>query len=109
MQIERTRGDTIPDVFTITNPKTRMAVNISGCSFKLTVSSVPDPVDATTQAYQIVGVITDAAKGVVEFAPSADQTNLIGYYYFDVEMTDSYGKILTLVKDTYMFNQDITK
>lgn len=109
MQIERTRGDTSPDVFTVTNAKTRSVVNLAGCSFKLTVSSVSEPTDATTQAYQLVGVITDPAKGVVEFSPTEAQANLVGYYYYDIQMTDSYGKILTLVKDSYRFNQDITK
>lgn len=109
MQIERTRGDTNPDVFTVTSTKTRSVVNLSGCAFKLTVSSVSAPTDVTTQAYQLDGVITDPAKGVVEFAPTEAQANLVGYYYYDVQMTDSFGKILTLVKDAYLFKQDITK
>lgn len=109
MQITRTRGDTAPDSFTITNPKTRVAVNLTGCSFKLTLSTVPDPEDSTTQLYQLNGVINTPESGVVEFSPTAFQADIVGYFYYDIQMTDSYGRILTLVKDTYQYTQDITK
>lgn len=109
MQITRTRGDTAPDSFTVTNAKTRAAVNLTGCSFKMTISTVPDPVDNTTQVYQVDGVINAPATGIVEFSPTAAQANQVGYFYYDIQMTDSYGRILTLDKDVYLFTQDITK
>ena len=109
MQVERTRGDTAPDVFTITFARTRGVVNLSGCTFKLTVSSEPDPVDSSAQAYQLDGVVTDPASGRVEFAPTASQADRVGYFYFDVQMTDSYGLVRTMVKDVYLYKQDITK
>ncbi len=109
MKIERTRGDTNPDICTITNARTRVVVNLAGCSFKLTVSSVSNPTDTSTQLYQIDGVITDAVNGVVEFAPTVDQVDRVGYYYYDIQMIDSYSKIITLTKDSYVYKQDITK
>ncbi len=109
MKIERTRGDTYADVFTIVNMETRLPANIDGCSFKLTVDATSNPSDVSTQIYQIPGNITSAGEGIVSFAPTAQQANLVGYYYYDVEMTDSYGQVFTLVKGLYAYFQDITK
>jgi len=75
----------------------------------MTISTVPDPVDNTTQVYQVDGVINAPATGIVEFSPTAAQANQVGYFYYDIQMTDSYGRILTLDKDVYLFTQDITK
>jgi hypothetical protein len=75
----------------------------------MTLSTVANPTDTTTQVYQILGDIVDAANGVVEFSPTLDQANRVGYFYFDVQMTDSYGKVSTLVTGTYVYKQDITK
>jgi hypothetical protein len=109
MQITRTRGDTVADSFTVTNPATGSIVNLTSCSLKLTVSTVPNPTDSTTQLFQLQGVIDDPTNGIVEFYPTSAQADNVGYFYYDIEMTDSYGRILTLVKDTYVFTQDITK
>jgi hypothetical protein len=109
MQITRTRGDTVPDGFTVTNPATGSIVNLTGCTLKLTVSSNPNPTDSSTQLFQLQGVINDPTSGVVEFTPTAAQANNVGYFYYDIEMTDSYGRVMTLTKDTYVLTQDITK
>lgn len=108
-QIVRTRGDTVPDSFTVSNTATGEIVNLSSCLFKMTVSTDPNPVDESTKVYQLDGTVTDPSKGVVEFTPTADQADHVGYFYYDIQMTDSYGRILTLVKDTYVYTQDITK
>jgi hypothetical protein len=106
--INRYRGDTAPDQFTITRDD--VAVDITGYTFKLTVNSESDPTDATNELYSLDGSITDAAAGYVEFAPTAmeaDQTP--DEYYYDVEMTDDLGAILTIAKGRYRYKQDITK
>jgi hypothetical protein len=106
--ITRYRGDTAPDQFTITRDGT--AVDITGCTFELSVNSEKDPVDITSQLFSVAGTITAAASGEVEFAPSAveaDQTP--GRYFFDVEMVDGTGAIRTVTKGVYRFVQDITK
>lgn len=106
--ITRYRGDTAPDQFTIT--RNGAAVDIVGCTFKLTVNSEKDPVDIANQLFSLTGSITNAAAGEVEFAPTdveADQPP--GRYFFDVEMTDATGAIRTAVKGVYRFLEDITK
>lgn len=109
MHIERSRGDTAPDEFTVSVKRTRKGANITGCSFKMTLSTVPEPTDQSTQVYQLEGSLINPETGVVSFSPTEDQSNIIGYFYYDIQMTDTYGKIRTLVKGTYEYTQDITK
>lgn len=86
------------------------AVNITGCTFKLTVNSEKDPTDITTQLFTVTGTITNATGGEVEFAPSSLQADQApGRYYYDVQMTDGTGAIRTAAKGVYRFIQDITK
>lgn len=106
--ITRYRGDTAPDQFTI--QRDGVALDITGCTFKLTVNSEKDPTSTSTQLFSLTGTITSAVAGQVEFAPNgtqADQTP--GDYYYDVQMTDTTGAIRTADKGRYRFKQDITK
>ncbi len=107
INVTRTRGDTAPDVFTVS--KGRTATNISGCSFKLTLNTSKEPVDSATEVYQLTGVIAEPATGKVSFKPTAEQADQVGYFYYDIQMTDSFGDVQTLVEGTYRYKQDITK
>lgn len=109
MQIERKRGDTAPDVITVTFTKSRQVVNILGCTFKMTVDKRLAPDDSSTKLYEISGVITDAQKGQVEFSPTPEQSDTVGFYYYDIQMTDAYGKVSTPISGPYVYAQDITK
>ena len=106
--ITRYRGDTAPDRFTITSEG--IPVDITGCTFKLTVNSERDPTDATNQLFTVNGVITSAPAGNVDFSPTALQTDIApGRYYYDVQMTDATTAIRTVQKGSYRIVQDITK
>jgi glycine cleavage system H lipoate-binding protein len=109
INIERYRGDTIPDQFTIKD-SAGVAVNITGYSFLLTVNSEKSPTDTTNQLYELTGIITDALNGKVEFAPSAVQADQTpAGYFFNVQMTDAASAITTIVVGKYKYIQDITK
>lgn len=107
INVTRKRGDTDPDVFTVS--KGRTPTNLAGCSFKLTVNTLKEPVDNSTEVYQLVGIITDPASGQVTFRPTAEQADQVGYFYYDIQMVDSYGDIQTVVEGNYVYRQDITK
>jgi hypothetical protein len=106
--MERYRGDTYADRLVITDA-TGAPVNITGYTFKLTLDTRTSPSDASTQVYQLVGVITDAVNGVVEFTPNDTQANLVGFYYFDVQMVDGQNRKRTIKRGRYIYTQDITK
>lgn len=106
--IVRYRGDTAPDQFTI--KQDGVVVNITGCTFALTVNSLKDPVDAVTQLFSLTGLVTGGPAGQVQFSPNATQADQSpGDYFYDVQMTDTTGAKRTVDKGRYRFKQDITK
>lgn len=109
MKIERKRGDTEADVFIVRKVRTGVPVNISGCTFVLTLDPEQFPADATNNLYAITGTILDAAAGTVEFAPSAGQADRVGAFFYDVQMTRSNGRKLTVAAGPYTYIQDIGK
>lgn len=109
MNIQRTRGDTYPDEITVTNRRTGVVVNLTGCTFKLTVNTLSNPPDNSTELYQLTGVIDTPSSGVVTFSPTALQADRVGNYYYDIEMVDSFSQTITLVTGAYNYVQDITK
>lgn len=108
MEITRYRGDTYADKFVITDSDGAV-LDITGHSFKLTLNSNKTPSDATGQAYQLIGTITNGASGAVEFAPNATQANIVGRYYYDIQMTDDQGAVKTVQAGIYTYIQNITK
>jgi hypothetical protein len=53
--------------------------------------------------------VNSPSSGIVEFSPTASQANQVGNFYYDIQMTDSNGKIRTVMLDEYSYTQDITK
>lgn len=106
MQINRTRGDTSPDVIFVSDG--RDVVDLTGCSALMTLNTVMNPTDTTTQLYQVSGVF-NLVRGSISFSPTEAQANLLGLFYYDIQLTESNGTKRTLIKDAYLFTQDITK
>lgn len=108
--ITRKRGDTAPDALTVVD-SAGAPRDLTGFSFKLTVNSTRNPTDATAQLAQLTGIIdADPTTGRVLFpwsALAADQVP--GKYWYDIQQTDASGFILTIAKNKYVFQQDITK
>lgn len=109
MKISRIRGDTYADQFKISLTSTGAPANLSGCTFKMTLSTSLAPDSTVAPVYTIVGQVTDPVNGIVEFAPTADQANQVGNFFYDIEMHDVFGKIRTILMDNYTYTQDITK
>ena len=107
--IERRRGDTYADMICLKD-KRENPIDITGYTFTLTVSKDPRPEDKSKQLYDIEGVIVEADKGTVEFAPTGAQAHQkAGVYYYDIEMRDELGRIRTIEHGKYTYIQDITK
>lgn len=108
--ISRKRGDTYADERVIIDKDTGLPIDITGWTFLLTVDPSNEPTDSANNIMQITGVITDAAGGVVEFAPSALQADSApGAYWFDIEYTDATSRKRTIETGRYVIQQDITK
>ena len=107
--IYRYRGDTAPDRITVRDAD-GVAINITDYTFLLTVNSNKAPSSTSGQVLQMTGEIINAAAGTVEFSCTVQQANILpGKYYYDVQMTDSDGRVLTIIYGAYIIRQDITK
>ena len=106
-QLTRRRGDTYP--FTVQIRLNGRIYDLTDCTLKLTVSAYEEP---TTEApeFTLDGVVASpATAGIASFLPSAANVDLLGDYYYDVQVTDADGFIHTPIKDIVTFTQDITK
>lgn len=107
--IDRKRGDTYADEFTVKSAQTKLPIDITGYTFTLTVDPEKAPATADNNLYQLTGTIVDAPSGRVEFAPTAMQANQLGKFFYDVQMVDGAGRKRTIVSGKYTYLQDITK
>ncbi len=103
----RKRGDTYPIEITVLNKTTGNAKDITGASFKLSVSDENAPATAA-YIFQSDGNITDAENGIVEFPITTSDADHIGNLYYDIQMT-SGAVITTIMGGTFTLVQDITK
>lgn len=105
----RVINDTFPFQFTI-KEEDGMVVDITSFSFKLTVDPSDEPSGSGDNLFSLIGTITDAPNGIVEFEPTAEQADQTpDTYYFDVQMIDADSKVRTIAKGEWNFTADITK
>ncbi len=100
------RGDTRALVFNILNPDGTTPTDLVGFSYLLTVDSREEPDDASTQQFQLTGIVSGTS---VSFLPTAPNVASIADWFCDLEETDSGGLIETIGKGTFTIQQDITK
>jgi hypothetical protein len=105
--ITRVRGDTYAHKINIIDADTRLALDVVGNTFTLSVSTLREPT-AASYIFQVTGSITDAAAGKVSFPIGAVEANNFGNYFFDIEMV-SGTEIRTIDIGSISFIQDITK
>lgn len=108
LQLTRYRGDTYADAFLVFDDKTGLTLDITGCQFKLSLAKVKNPKLPEQIVYTLYGDVDNPVSGLVYFAPSEGQSDIVGYFYYDVEMTDSKGIVKTLISSSYIYKQDIT-
>lgn len=108
--LERKRGDSGEDVVFAKDKITKLPIDITGFSFKLTVSNKADRnAVGAVQLAQSIGVVFDGPNGEVRFPWTALQADLPKKtYFYDVQMTTNAGKIETIAKNKYLFYSDIT-
>lgn len=110
--VSRFRGDTEALTLKLVDSNS-VAIDITGHTFLLTINESQFPPDATEQLAQEIGVITDAAGGVVTFpvTPSAGGAGALGpgTRYWDAQYVTSSGAVRTFAHGTWKVVQDITK
>ena len=107
--LTRKRGDSFADEMEVISRTTQAPMDITGYSFVLTVDPSSNPTSNTDNLFALTGLITDPVAGLVEFAPSTAQSDVVGSFYYDIQMTDDVGKVRTIQTGRYVFEQDISK
>lgn len=106
--LERVRGDTKPLRVKLTTDGA--PIDVASWSGRWTISTEKDPIGTANQQAQISGApATPTTDGIIEFAPALLDVDLVGSFYYDVEVTDAAGKVLTILKGKVKFLQDISK
>jgi hypothetical protein len=105
VNITRFRGDTDPLVFILT--KDKLPLDLTGSTFTLSVSTISDPLTAD-YVVQLNGVSSLPLTGKVSFTPTDVQMDIVGDYFYDVEMVSGTSK-KTIVTGKLKMVQDITK
>lgn len=106
LDITRKRGDTMPFRFTIKD-SAGADQDVTGFAFYFTVNSDKAPANTDNQQFQLTG--TSSSAGNFRFAPSAANVDLVGTFYYDVQVVDGAGIIYTVYEGKLTFTQDITK
>ncbi len=103
--IKRRRGNTYADEITVTSETTGVAINVTGYTFVMhvTTDKAPDAL-GTNLLYSVDGVILDAPAGRVEFAPTPVQAaQADGVYFYEVVMTDGAMRTRTIGMNKYTY------
>jgi len=107
------RGDSYPIEITVKDSETGDPITLTGYTFILTVDEETAPIGAATKLFDVAGVIDPdqvGNQGKVSFTPTiTDSDQDPGQYYYDIQMTDGDGNIRTIVKNVWIFTQDISK
>jgi hypothetical protein len=105
--ITRARGDTYPIEFTV--KKNGVPLDITSCTFLLTVDPSKTPVDDVNNLFSLPGSIISAPAGTVSFPINDVQADHIGKFFYDLQMIDASSLIRTIQSGKFTFVQDITK
>lgn len=108
MYVVRYRGDTYADEFTVFDDCTGELVDITGCVLRLTLATKRNPKSIDQIVYTLTGIIDRTKLGTVYFAPTESQADMVGFYFYDIELREPQGVVRTLAKDRYIYKQDIT-
>lgn len=109
VKICRTRGDTFPfDIFL--KDAAGVAIDVTGSTFLLSVNTLSDPPDISTQLFQLVGaIVAPGTNGQVRFTPTTPDANQTpGTYFYDIQWTAG-SSIRTILRGEWEVEQDITK
>ena len=85
----------------------KQVFDLNGFSAVLSVSSDENP---TTADYEFQwNAVVDATEDLLVFPFAIGDVDLVGDYYYDIQLTDGAGKLSTIRKGKMFFLQDISK
>lgn len=109
INIFRRRGDTKTYTIRLLQAGTTNPVDVTGYTALLTIHSIENPVDNTTEVFQATGAPTGTpADGKLEFDFSLFTSVPVGEYFYDIEITVTGGLLDTPILGKFTVEQDRT-
>lgn len=79
-------------------------LDITGYTFQLDVHDIENPPDTTTRVFLLIGTITNATGGVVQFELDSLQADTaVGRYHYILSAVDNIGRDLTIATGRFLF------
>lgn len=106
------RGDSRAITFKVINIETGDPLDLTGyASPVLAVNSDPVPTDTTDEKFKVTGTIDPTpSTGRISFSPTTVQSDLTpDTYFYDAQVIDASGGLLTFVQGKFKIVQDIAK
>lgn len=109
--IKRFRGDSRSVEITVFDSEGNAVDVASYTGATLTVNSLLNPPDISTQLFESTGdTVTDGINGVITFPITTTDTDQTpGTYFYDIELIDADGEVDTIIKSKFVIKQDISK
>ncbi len=102
-----TRGDDKFYVLTFTDGNGD-PIDITGWTIYFTVKRDLDDTDDEALIKKDITAHTDPTNGVTKIHLTSDDTDLIGNFYYDIQVKKSDGIILTVLEGMITFKKDVT-
>jgi hypothetical protein len=104
--IQMVRGDSYDLDFLLSDSDGNL-LDLTGYSALMSVNSKKEPGPADDPEFTCAGTIV--SPGLVRITPSATDTDRVGAFWYDLEITSPAGAIRTPVGGPFLIAQDITK
>lgn len=84
-------------------------IDLTGATVFFTVKKRLSDVDADAVIEKEITVFDAPETGVAELALDTDDTNIVATsYFYDIQLKDTNGKIVSSGRDKFIVNQDVT-
>ena len=117
-EICRFRGDTQPINITVRDKQSvtldsgtagtiTTVRNVTSDTYALTVDTLEQPADDTTEQFTVAGTIIDGPNGKVQFAITSTEADIAAATYFYSIRQTSGGNVVTIAKGQYTIEENI--
>lgn len=106
-EITRYRGDTYPIYVTVQNENS-LPIDITDWTLVMSLCDVSAPT-VSDYIWQVTASVSEPENGAAFFDFSDKQMDLVGSFYYDIQIVDQANKKRTIKKGTLKFLQDINK
>lgn len=105
--ITRYRGDTYPIYVKVKNENS-IPVDITDWTLVMSLCDTSSPT-VSDYVWQVTASVSEPESGIAFFDFTDEQMNLLGTYYYDIQILDQASKKRTIKKGSLVFFQDINK